>query len=548
MLRNSFVLPRHERCSSRCVMAAIDSLLKLAKSQGADELTVTADDVPCLFKNGDKKNLTMPAISQALAEAFALEIIGAERAGELDEGRALSGAYESDDGSIFQYEIGPQGDALRLRLRPVSKAACASDEDSCLSEEPLSPISTAVETTPCKVKAADASLDFSKIADASPACTPPLRAASAHDGSPVHPPARLLSSLELALDKGASDIFLSEGDYPRMRIKGEIEILDSVPVEESHILEMAGAALTEERRLRLERTGSLDFGISSAIQGGVRRFRVSLFTHCRGLAAALRPIRNRPLSLKELNLPEELREICAYPNGLVLVTGAAGAGKSSTLAALIDHINRNRACHIITLEDPIELEHADRRAMIHQRELGRHMDSFSGGLIAALRESPDVILLGEMRDLSTVSAALTAAETGHLVLSTLHTGDAVSAIDRIIDVFPGHRQSQIRRQLASVLRTVLTQVLVPSPSPPGRVPAVEKLVVTSGAACHIREGRNHQIAGLMQAGGAEGMITLERSLAGLVADKKVTLKTALGYAKDPEGLKKLAGTRRQPGF
>jgi twitching motility protein PilT len=222
-----------------------------------------------------------------------------------------------------------------------------------------------------------------------------------------------------------------------------------------------------------------------------------------------------------------------------LVTGASGAGKSTTLAALLEHINQNRACHIITLEDPIEFEYTNGRALIHQRELGRYMNSFSSGLTAALRESPDVILLGEMRDAATVAAALTAAETGHLVLSTLHTGDAASAIDRIIDVFPGHQQAQVRHQLASVLRVVLTQILVPAAVSFGRVPAIEKLKVTGGAACHIREGRSHQIAGVIQAGGGDGMITLERSLAGLVNNKMITLKTALTYARDEEGLRKL---------
>jgi twitching motility protein PilT len=223
----------------------------------------------------------------------------------------------------------------------------------------------------------------------------------------------------------------------------------------------------------------------------------------------------------------------------VLLTGAAGSGKSTTLAALVEHINRTEARHIITLEDPIEFEHRNQRSMVHQREVGRHVESFSSGLRAALRESPDVILLGEMRDLPTIAAALTAAETGHLVFSTLHTGDATSAIDRIIDVFPGHQQIQIRLQLASVLRAVVTQFLVPSVHGPAHVPAIEKLVVTSAVACQIREGRNHQIPSLIQAGGAEGMITLERSLASLVRSGRVALPTALRHARDEQGLRKL---------
>jgi twitching motility protein PilT len=294
----------------------------------------------------------------------------------------------------------------------------------------------------------------------------------------------------------------------------------------------------------LDSSGSVDLAVELNLSGFPRRFRVSLFHHHNGLAAAMRPVRDHIPSLSELNLPRDLYEMVSYPNGLVLMTGAAGSGKSTTLAALVDHINQTKARHIITLEDPIEFEHINSRSLVHQREVGRHVESFSSGLFAALRESPDVILVGEMRNLATISAALTAAETGHLVLSTLHTNSATSAVDRMIDVFPGHQQPQVRHQLAGVLRAVVTQILIPSTQWPARVPAIEKLVVTDAVACQIRDGRNHQLLSLIQAGRDEGMITLERSLASLVRSNKVSQATATAHARDVEGLNKLVRAAR----
>ena len=244
-------------------------------------------------------------------------------------------------------------------------------------------------------------------------------------------------------------------------------------------------------------------------------------------------------SFTELHLPPSLTELTTFNSGLVLVTGASGSGKSTTLAALIDHINRNRATHIITIEDPIEYEHRDDKSLIHQREVGANVISFSQGLRAALRENPDVILLGEMRDLDTISAALTAAETGHLVFSTLHTGAATSAINRIVDVFPGHQQAHIRGQLSSSLRAVISQQLLPTAGGSGRVPALEKLLVTSAVANSIREGHEHHMRSSMQTGVEEGMITLERSLASLECRGLITRDTAYRYAHDREALGKL---------
>jgi twitching motility protein PilT len=297
--------------------------------------------------------------------------------------------------------------------------------------------------------------------------------------------------------------------------------------------------MTEAQMATLDATGSVDFSFDELVDEGRLLLRVNLFRSERGLAAALRPIERRIPSLEELGLPASFRELIGFTSGLVLMTGQAGSGKSTTLAALIEQLNTTRPCHIITLEDPIEYRYTNARSLIHQREVGRHVESFSSGLRAALRESPDVILLGELRDLPTISAALTAAETGHLVLATLHCGSAPMAVDRIIDVFPGHQQQQIRSQLAAALRAVVTQTLLPAITPGQRVPAYEKLMVTDAVANKIRESRGHQLLTEIQTGRVEGMVSLERSLAALVQSGQVAIETALNAAHDRDGLKRL---------
>jgi twitching motility protein PilT len=244
--------------------------------------------------------------------------------------------------------------------------------------------------------------------------------------------------------------------------------------------------------------------------------------------------------IEELRLPARLSELTRFPHGLVIVTGPTGSGKSTTLAALIEDLNRRAAKHVITIEDPIEYEYRSERCLIHQREVGRHVDGFAAGLRAALRESPDVILVGEMRDRETAAAALTAAETGHLVLSTLHTGSAANAIDRIIDLFPGARQQQARLQLAHSLRAVLMQVLVPSSrGEPDRVPAYELLLVNGAISNQIREGKIHQIPDMILTGRNEGMVPLVRSLARLVQNGDVSFESAAALVDDPGQLREI---------
>ena len=302
--------------------------------------------------------------------------------------------------------------------------------------------------------------------------------------------------------------------------------------------------MDERAKQQLNEHGSVDLAVEIAAGELSSRYRVNIFKQQRGVAAALRPIRRGPPSLRELNLPDHLYELVEFRNGLVLVTGPTGSGKSTTLAALVEHLNHSAERHIITLEDPIEYLYEPERCLIHQREVGRHVESFAAGLRAALREDPDVILVGEMRDRDTISAALTAAETGHLVLSTLHSGTPWTAIDRMIDVFPADQQRQVRLQLSDVLRSIVSQHLLPSTSPPLRIPAYEMLRVTSGVASQIREDKLHQIQSSIQTGRDNGMVSLERCLAELLRGGQIDAETARAAAHDERSLADL--TRSQP--
>jgi twitching motility protein PilT len=328
--------------------------------------------------------------------------------------------------------------------------------------------------------------------------------------------------LSLAAKQGASDVHLTVGLPPMMRIDGRLRPLKFERLASRDCQQLIYGILTDHQISEFERNHELDFshGISN-----VGRFRGNVYMQRGALGAAFRLVPTRVPSFDELGLPAVTRELSNRTSGLILVTGPTGSGKSTTLATMLDFINRTRDSHIITIEDPIEYLHQHQRCMINQRELGSDTYALGAALRSALREDPDVVLIGEMRDLETIDTALKIAETGHLVLGTLHTRNAPQSVDRIIDVFPPHHQEQIRVLLASTLEAVVAQQLVPKATGIGRVAAVEVMVVTAGVRNLIREGKTHQIYALMEAGGDNGMQTMDRALASLVR---------YGYVSDEE--------------
>ena len=349
--------------------------------------------------------------------------------------------------------------------------------------------------------------------------------------------------LEILLAHAGSDLHLTAGSPPQMRVRGEL-----IPIEGYDILKsgplrtLVYGILTARQREDLENKLELD---ASHPVPGSGRFRVNVFFQRGSVGAVMRAIPNSIPSLEELGMPPVVREFAELPRGLVLVTGATGSGKSTTLASLIDDVNSRRAVHVMTVEDPIEFNHSHRRAIINQREVGADTPSFASALRHVLRQDPDVILVGEMRDLETMGTALTASETGHLVFATLHTPDAPGSIERIIDVFPPHQQQQVRVQLAASLAGVVSQQLLPTLDGKGQVPAVEVLVATPAIRNMIRDGKVHQIRSAIQAGGRHGMQTMDRSLATLVKTGKVDLKLATERAQNVDELMNmLGGTQR----
>jgi twitching motility protein PilT len=334
---------------------------------------------------------------------------------------------------------------------------------------------------------------------------------------------------------GASDIHLTVGINPTLRINGSLRSIGEEEITSKEIEELVKGIMEENEEEEFIEKGEVDF----AYHLDNHRFRVNAF-HQRGNAAmVLRIIPNEILSLKALGLPDKLEELSLKPRGLVLVTGPTGSGKSTTLAAMIDLINKSVDKHIITLEDPIEYVHEHQKSIINQRDVGKDTENFANGLRSALRQDPDVILVGEMRDLETIATAIEAAETGHLVMATLHTNSAPETIDRVINVFPPHQQQQIRTQLALTLQGVLSQQLLPTVDGLGRVAATELLVATGAVRNLVREGKAHQLESIMQTGKEAGMHTMDYSLRDLYTSGKISRDAALGKAIDVQALERM---------
>ena len=327
-------------------------------------------------------------------------------------------------------------------------------------------------------------------------------------------------------ERGGSDLHLSAGSPPLMRLHGELTTIEDAPLTRDGVHRMVYEILNDDQRRLFEEHRDLDFAIEL---GEVARFRVNVFNQRNGEGAVFRVVPTQIRSFQELGLPEVVQTLALRENGLVLVTGPTGSGKSTTLAAMIDLVNASQKKHIITLEDPIEFVHRSKKCLVNQREIGSHTKSFAAALRAALREDPDVILVGELRDLETISLALTAAETGHLVFGTLHTKSAPKTMDRIIDAFPPAQQQQIRVQLAEALQGVISQILLPTKDRKGRVAALEIMVATVAIRNLIREGKTHQMPSSIQTGTQVGMQSLEQALRNLVMQGRVDRAHAEGF-------------------
>jgi twitching motility protein PilT len=507
-------------------MSAIQSLLRVMTLRDAEAIVLEAGKVPSLRRRGQIEKLAMPALEAQHLADFAT-LVGAGRS--LDEG-PLSVAFHDPGGGHYLVTMEKAATGLRVVVRPGRPPA--------VSPRPP-PAPAPISTAPASAAAATAGAGDAGARSTAWWADAPRRSSERPDEAPGRSEAavarqdglaRLTALLEpvvvLARDRGASDAIVSMGTV-RLRIDGRLETVE-LPVEDT-ALAACVVALGSNTDHSLEIDGT--------------RLRVNVFDHLNGAALAARLIRDRVPTLGDLGLPAELGHVVDHRDGLVLVCGPTGSGKSTTLASLIDLLDQRRAAHVITLEDPIEYRFAPRRGVVHQRELGIHVPSFAVGLRAALREAPDVILLGELRDRDTIAAALTAAETGHLVLATLHAPSAAGAIDRMIDAFPEGQQRQIRWQLAAVLRTVITQFLLPRRDG-GRAAAIELVPVTVAVANLMRKGDLQMLPSAIQTGRDAGMIPLERSLARMLDSGEVSPQAVKRIAADHDLLASLSARLR----
>ena len=340
--------------------------------------------------------------------------------------------------------------------------------------------------------------------------------------------------LSKAKEAGASDVHITVGIPPKMRVNGKLITMEGSKLLPSDTMEIAIHVMNEKQRQHFEECGEVDMSYAIAGEG---RYRVNVYKQRGSIAMAFRLVGTSIPSPQELGVPESVVGLYQKKRGLVLVTGPTGSGKSTTLASIIDTVNNNREAHVITLEDPIEYLHQHKKSIVNQREIGLDSNNYAQALRAALREDPDVILVGEMRDFETISTAITAAETGHLVFSTLHTIGAASTVDRVIDVFPPHQQQQIRVQFANVLEAVISQQLIPTVNGDGRVAAFEVLHNNPAVRNLIREGKTHQLASVMQTNRKAGMMTMDDALTQLYHEYKISREMALQFAQDQESIK-----------
>jgi twitching motility protein PilT len=494
-------------------MARVDSLLSIVVDQGANELRIGTNREPKMLAYGIVKRLNIPAMGEEMVRELMGEILSPERESVLRAKGRVEAAYVSDKLGGFQVTLTarPDGiDAVFLRAGARSAAKTAPSPPAPATGSP----------------APDAVLTVSTAAPAQAA--PPQASETGPGRGRAAPSEALVRLLARAQALGASDLHLAEGEPPAARVAGELRSFEDEPpasIQDAFVWEGGAAA-------ELARRGSLD-GAADVPELG--RVRLHLYSTATGLAASIRLLPKAAPTLSSLGLPIPLDELALLPNGLVLLCGATGSGKSTTLAAIAQEALRRRSVLLVTLEDPIEYALApSSRSLLRRRWVGRDAPDFASALRDALREDPDIILVGEMRDPETISLAITAAETGHLVLASIHSRGAVSAIERIVDAYSPERQRQVRVQLAEALRAIVAQRLLPRARGGGRVPAVEVLRGTRAVASLVREGKTEQIATVLQSGRREGMITLERCLAEMVQAGEIRADDARAVANDPD--------------
>jgi twitching motility protein PilT len=493
-------------------MARLDAFIELLFQEPGSELCFETGGAAVIRGlNGERA-----VIKRALTTA---QIIGAlsEIAPE-----GMSDGFPPEPGTVFNYRAPAGAVTVRIEERgpDLLKAVVAPDVRKPRAETSATPSTKG----PQPARSAGQAPPIAAAPHLKPIVTGPL---------PEEPGEAMAALLRLMLGKGASDLHLSSKMTPCMRIDGDV-----VPVEgfgelsPERLRDLLWSITPAKYREEWQEKKDADF----AHETQDARFRVNLFADRKGIGAVLRQIPTKIRTVEEMNISKHVLDLCALNKGLVLVTGPTGSGKSTTLAAMVDYVNRTRDDHIITIEDPIEFVHPNKRCLVNQREIGTHTSSFKSALRAALREDPDIVLVGEMRDLETISIALETAETGHLVFGTLHTNTAPSTIDRIIDQFPADRQAQVRTMLSESLKGVVTQVLCKKIGG-GRVPALEVLLCNNAVANLTREGKTFQIPSIMQTGRAQGMVTMNDALLDLVRSKQVLPNDAMAKAIQKAELK-----------
>ena len=498
-------------------MARLDPIFeRLHRERGSELVFVSGQPVLMRTAGGDIPVLRQQLTSQQIAGVFA-ELVPAEIRNGFPSAGVTRFAYEAPAGRVAVIFERKEA-VVRALVRPQG-----SEGEPVAPAPPVEPSAAAARPAPARGPGSKPA-PASEEAEPEPALAPAEAAAAPLAPAPVDPRAAMDQLLVLAVERRASDLHMTSDAPPAMRIDGEMVQLEEYgPVPRARLKEMIYSVTPEKNRLQWEKEHDTDYALEMP---GVR-FRVNVFDDRRGIGAAMRQVPTAIRTTEELNLPKAVIELCHHSKGLVLVTGPTGSGKSTTLAAMVDYVNRTRAHHIITIEDPVEFVHPNRRCLVHQREVGTHTASFKQALRAALREDPDVVLVGEMRDLETISIALETAETGHLVFGTLHTNTAPSTVDRIIDQFPADRQPQVRTMLSESLRGVVSQTLCKKRGG-GRVAALEILIVTPPVANLIREGKTFQIPSTMQTGKSFGMQMLNDALLELVKSKQVEPDEAYG--------------------